>query len=96
MIKLKYTLIINNKNMALNAGPEIKNDTTSSENLENIDNESINTNMNKLDDFIKERIENKEVLKILNTIDSNAKIDENIDIDMSYDKINKKYYLMIN
>ena len=62
-------------------------------NFEKIDNEQINDNLNKLQDFIDKRSENQKVLDILNNIDST---NPDKDIDMSYNPYDKKYYIKIN
>ncbi len=63
------------------------------ENFEKIDNEEINKNIENKEKFIKEKLENKEVLLILNKIDND---NPNIDIDLTYDNKSQKYFLILN
>jgi len=63
------------------------------ENFETIDNETINKNIDKLNSFIEKRLENEEILKILNKIDWE---NPDKDIDMAYNPNDKKYYIKIN
>ena len=62
------------------------------ENFETIDNEEINSNMDKLDSFIKEKEINQTILNILNEIDAN----NSKDVDMAYNPYDKKYYIKID
>jgi len=57
--------------------------------FENINNENINANLDKKEDFIIKRIENEAILKTLNKIDSQ----NTSNIDMAYNPIDKKYYI---
>ncbi len=63
------------------------------QNFETIDNEQINQKLEKLNSFISKNLENKEVLKILNKIDS---INQDKDIDMAYNTTEKKYYIIVD
>ena len=63
------------------------------EKFEIIDNETINKNIDKLNSFIEKRLENQEVLKILNKIDW---LNPDKDIDMAFNPNDKKYYIKVN
>jgi len=62
-------------------------------NFEKIDNEKINKNIENKEKFIKEKLENKEVLLILNKLDND---NPDIDIDLTYNNKSKKYFLILN
>ena len=62
------------------------------ENFEKIDNEDINSNMDKLDAFIKQKEANETILNILNKIDAN----NSKDVDMAYNPYDEKYYIKVD